>query len=87
MRSAEAWRPRRSLIRRILLLVLIATLAIFLNGCGNTVLELRTCPTWPEDGPVVAKGVERGMMPANQFPAFWEWMGCVDEMRDQLIAC
>jgi len=30
--------------------------------------------------------VERGMIPADQFPEFWEWMGRVDKLRDQLLA-
>ena len=38
-------------------------------------------------GPVVAEEVERGMMPADQFPAYWEWMGRVDKLRDQLSDC
>ena len=90
MRAAEAWRPRRGrrLIKRILPLVLITTLAIFLSGCGSAAFESGTCPTWPEAGPVVAEEVKRGMMmPADQFPAFWEWMGRVDKLRDQLLAC
>ena len=89
MRAAEAWRPRRELrlIRRILPLELIATLAIFLAGCGSAIFESGSCPTWPEAGPAVAEEVERGMMPADRFPAFWEWMGRVDKLRDQLLAC
>jgi len=36
----------------------------------------------------VAEEVERGiMMPADRFPAFWEWMSRVDKLRDQLLAC
>jgi len=27
------------------------------------------------------------MMPADQFPAFWEWMARVDKLRDQLSDC
>ena len=89
MRAAEAWRPRRGrrLIKRILPLALIVTLAISLSACGSAVFEAGSCPTWPEAGSVVAEEVERGMMPADQFPAFWEWMGRVDKLRDQLLAC
>ena len=89
MRAAEAWRPRRGrrLTRRILPLALIATLAIFLAGCGNAAFEPGTCPTWPVAGATVAEEVERGMMPADRFPAFWEWMGRVDKLRDQLLEC
>ena len=43
--------------------------------------------TWPEADPVVAQEVEQGMMPADQFPDFWEWMGRLDKLRDQLLAC
>ena len=89
MRAAEAWRPRRGrrLTRRILPLALIATLAIFLGGCGSTAFAAGSCPAWPEAGPAVAEEVERGMMPADRFPAFWEWMGSMDKLRDQLLAC
>ena len=68
-------------------LALVATLAIFLNGCGSAVFEPRTCPVWPEAGPVVVEEVERGMMPADQFPAFWKWMRCMDKLRDQILEC
>ena len=89
MRAAEAWRPRRGrrLIRRILLFALIATLAISLSIYGSAVFEVGSCPTWPEAGSVVAEEVERRMMSADQFPAFWEWMGRVGKLRDQLLAC
>ena len=68
-------------------LALIVTLAISLSACGSAVFEAGSCPTWPEAGLVVAEEVERGMMPADQFPAYWEWMGRVDKLRDQLLAC
>ena len=89
MRAAEAWRPRqgRRLIRRTLPLALIATLALFLSGCGNAAFETGSCPTWLEAGLVVAEEVERGMMPADRFTAFWEWMGRADKLRDQLLDC
>ena len=89
MRAAEAWRPRQGqrLIRLILPLALIATLAIFLTGCGSAAFEAGSCPTWPEAGPLVAEEVERGMMPADRFPAFWEWMVRADKLRDQLSDC
>ena len=89
MRAAEARRPRRGrrLTRRILPLALIATLAIFLGGCGSAAYAAGSCPAWPEAGPAVAEEVERGMMPADRFPAFCEWMGRVDKLRDQLLAC
>jgi hypothetical protein len=68
-------------------LALIVTLAISLSGCGSTVFEVDSCPACPEVGPVVAEEVERGMNPNDQFPAFWEWMGRVDKLRDQLLEC
>jgi len=89
MRAAEAWRPKRGrrLMKLISPLVLLAALAIFLTGCGAAAFEPGSCPAWPEAGPAVAEEVERGMMPADRFPAFWEWMGRVDKLRDQLLAC
>jgi hypothetical protein len=60
---------------------------IFLGGCGSTAFAAGSCPAWPEAGPAVAEEVERGMMPADRFPAFWEWMGSMDKLRDQLLAC
>jgi len=68
-------------------LALIVTLAISLSGCGSAVFEAGSCPACPEAGSVVAEEVERGMMPADQFPAYWEWMARVDKLRDQLLAC
>ena len=48
----------------------IATLAISLSACGSAVFETGSCPTWPGADSAVAEEVERGMMPADQFPAF-----------------
>ena len=89
MRAADRWRPKRGrrLMKLISPLALLAALAIFLTGCGAAVFEPGSCPTWPEAGSVVAEEVERGMMPPDRFPAFWEWMGRVDKLRDQLLAC
>jgi hypothetical protein len=36
---------------------------------------------------LVAEEVERGMMPVDQFPEIWGWMGRVDKLRDQLSDC
>jgi len=62
MRAVEAWRPRqgRRLIRRILPLALIATLAISLSACGSAVFESGTCPTWPVAGATVVEEVKQG---------------------------
>ena len=89
MRAAEAWRPKRGrrLIRRISPLALIATLAIFLSACGSAAFEADSCPTWPAAGPAVAEEMKAGAMPPDRFPAFWEWMGRLDKLRDQLVAC
>ena len=89
MRAAEAWRPKRGrrLIRRISPLALIATLAIFLSACGSGAFEPDSCPTWPTAGPAVAEEMEAGAMPPDRFPAFWEWMGRLDKLRDQLSDC
>ena len=89
MQEPDQWRQKRGrrLIRRISPLALIATLAIFLSGCGSAAFEPGTCPTWPVAGATVAEEVERGMMPADQFPVFWEWTARVDKLRDQLLAC
>ena len=66
---------------------LIAALALLLSGCGSAAFETGSCPRWPEAGPLVAEEGERGMMPADQFPAFWEWMWRADKLRDQLLEC
>jgi len=70
-------------IRRISPLALIATLAISLSACGSVAFEADSCPTWP----AVAEEMEAGAMPPDRFPAFWEWMGRLDKLRDQLLAC
>ena len=89
MRAAEAWRPKRGrrLIRRILPLALIVTLAISLSAFGSAAFEADSCSTWPTAGPAVAEEMEAGAMPPDRFPAFWEWMGRLDNLRDQLLAC
>ncbi len=89
MRAAEAWRPKhgRRLIRRILPLALIATLAVSLSACGSAAFEADSCPTWPAAGPAVAEEMEAGAMLPDRFPAFWEWMGRLDKLRDQLSDC
>ncbi len=60
---------------------------ILLIGCGTAVFEEGTCPTWPLAGAEVAEDLNAGMMPASQYPAFWEWMGRVDKLKDQLSEC
>ena len=89
MHEPDQWRPKRGrrLIRRISPLVLIAALAISLSGCGSAAFEADSCPTWPTAGPAVAEEMEAGAMPPDRFPAFWEWMGRVDKLRDQLLSC
>ena len=86
MHEPDQWRPKRGrrLIRRISPLVLLATLAIFLSACGSAAFEAGSCPTWPTAGPAVAEEMEAGAMPPDRFPAFWEWMGRLDKLRDQL---
>jgi len=74
-------------IRLIFPLGLISVLMILLIGCGKAVFEEGTCPTWPSAGAEVADDLSAGMMPAEQYPAFWEWMGRVDKLKDQLSEC
>ena len=65
----------------------LADLAISLSGCGSAAFEPDSCPTWPTAGPAVAEEMEAGAMPPDRFPAFWEWMGRLDKLRDQLSDC
>jgi len=35
----------------------------------------------------LAEEMEAGEMPPDRFPAFWEWMGRLDKLCDQLSNC
>ena len=45
------------------------------------------CPPWPPTGAVVADEIESRMMPAENYPAFWDWVDRLDILREQLKAC
>jgi len=89
MRVPDQWRPKQGQrqIRLIFPLGLISVLTILLIGCGTAGYEKGTCPAWPLAGAEVAEDLNAGMMPASQYPAFWEWMGRVDKLKDQLSEC
>ena len=36
---------------------------------------------------LLAEEMEAGAMPSDRFPAFWEWMGRLDKLGDQLSDC
>ena len=63
-------------------LVLLAAATIFLNACAS---GTSSCPPWPVAGPEVAAELEQ--LPPKAFPAFWEWMNRLANLRDQLEIC
>lgn len=81
--------PERRLVRLSLLLVLVASLAIFLAGCGSLTgsSDPSLCPPWPEPGAEVADEIEVRMFPADVYPGFWDWMNRLDILREQLDSC
>ena len=58
-----------------------------LSGCGSAAFEPDSCPTWLTAGPAVAEEMEARAMPPDRFQAFWEWMGRLHKLRDQLSDC
>ena len=65
---------------------LIALATSFLIGCA-TAGSKPSCPPWPVAGPAVADELERGLAPAENYPATWMWLTRLDKLRDQLALC
>ena len=51
--------------------------------CAKTNYEF--CPLYPAAGPDVAKELEQADY--NNFPRFWEWLGRIDKLRQELDLC
>ena len=57
---------------------------IYLNSCVRTNYNF-TCPVYPIAGKKVALELES--ISYNQAPSFWEWLGRIDKLRQELEVC
>lgn len=57
---------------------------ICLSSCA-AVNYSPSCPAYPVAGKVVAAELEKFQF--EQAPAFWEWMGRIDKLRQELEIC
>lgn len=61
--------------------MLVAQLS--LNAC--TTANYSQCPTFPIAGKDVAVELEK--IPYEQAPNFWEWLGRIDKLKQELDLC
>ena len=54
-----------------------------LNSCAKTCYN--TCPVYPIAGERVAQELEN--LSTEQAPNFWEWLGRVNKLRQELELC
>lgn len=63
--------------------LLVFVLCIFLSCCSYTNASL--CPRYPVAGKKVADELKN--VPYDQAPNFWEWLGRIDKLRQELELC
>lgn len=67
-------------------LALLSIVTLCFSGCVTAPSDppavIHACPAWPVAGPLVAD--ELSTLPADRFPALWEWLGRLAKHRDQL---
>lgn len=63
--------------------VLMPVAALCLNSCAKAAYDF--CPVYPTAGQKVAAELEK--LSFEQAPAFWEWLGRIDKLRQELELC
>lgn len=58
--------------------------AMILFGCSTTA-SYNNCPAYPVGGQAVGKELEK--VPYNGYENFWEWLGRIDKLRQELELC
>lgn len=68
-------------------LIFIASLMLVVLICCNscTTAHYDYCPSYPVAGEAVAKELDG--INYDQAPAFWEWLGRIDKLRQELDLC
>lgn len=56
---------------------------LYLSSCTPVVYS--GCPVYPVAGEKVASELEK--VSYEQAPAFWEWLGRIDKLRQELELC
>lgn len=56
---------------------------LYLSSCTPVVYS--GCPVYPVAGEKVASELEK--VSYEQAPAFWEWLGRIDKLRQELEVC
>lgn len=62
---------------------LMPAVMICLSGCAPVIYD--SCPLYPVGGEKVAAELEK--VSYEQAPAFWEWLGRIDKLRQELEVC
>lgn len=63
--------------------VLMPAAALCLSSCAKEIYDF--CPVYPIAGDKVAAELEK--LSFEQAPAFWEWLGRIDKLRQELELC
>ena len=64
--------------------VLMPAAMLCLSSCAAESFSL-VCPLYPAAGVKVAAELEK--LPFEEAPHFWEWLGRVDKLRQELEIC
>ena len=67
---------------KYILVLLLAVIILF--GCSTTA-NYSNCPVYPVGGPAVGQELEK--VPYQGYERFWEWLGRVDKLRQELELC
>ncbi len=65
------------------MLVPMLIVLIYLNSC--TQISYNSCPVYPLAGAKVAVELEK--ISYEEAPNFWEWLGRIDKLRQELELC
>lgn len=70
--------------RRLKYILLLLLVVIILFGCSTTA-NYNNCPAYPVGGKNV--GDELKGVPYAGYEDFWEWLGRIDKLRQELELC
>lgn len=58
---------------------------LFLSSCTTENYDKNFCPVYPLAGAKVAEELEK--IPQEKLAAFWEWIGRINKLRQELELC
>lgn len=70
--------------RKLKYILLLMLSAMILFGC-STPANYNNCPVYPVGGRAVGQELEK--VPYQGYERFWEWLGRVDKLRQELELC